>query len=74
MYFLAAREGKQIAFEIETGKSDAAANIQKCLSAGIQRIVVVPTSTQAYRKVRTRLIYAPNVEVITAQAVLKQTW
>jgi hypothetical protein len=46
VYFVAARDGKQIAFEIETGKLDAAANIQKCLSVGIDKVVVVATSAQ----------------------------
>jgi len=41
---VATRAGKQIAFEIETGKSDAAANIRKCREAGFEEIVVAATS------------------------------
>ena len=43
---LAVRDGKRMAFEIETGKSDAAANVEKCLAAGMDRVVVVATSRE----------------------------
>jgi hypothetical protein len=43
---MATRDGKQVAFEVETGKSDASANIQKCLSMGIEKVIVVATSAQ----------------------------
>jgi len=46
--------GRRIAVEIETGNSDAAANVRKCLEAGVERVLVVPTSKQA----RQRLIRA----------------
>jgi hypothetical protein len=41
---VATREGTRIAYEIETGHSDAAANVEKCLAAGMERVVVVVTS------------------------------
>lgn len=44
---VASRDGKRIAFEIETGKSDAAANVRKCLDAGMDRVVSVATSRRA---------------------------
>ena len=36
---VAVRDGKRIAFEIETGKSDSAANARKCLEAGMDKAV-----------------------------------
>lgn len=38
-----ARDGKQIAFEIEPGKSDVEANVRKCGEAGFDRVVLVKT-------------------------------
>lgn len=37
----ARREGKKIAIEVETGKSDVVSNIRKDIEAGYDRIVVV---------------------------------
>jgi hypothetical protein len=48
---VATRNGKRIAFEIETGNSDAAANVRKCLAAGLKKVVVVATT----RRVRDAL-------------------
>jgi hypothetical protein len=41
---VAERDGKRIAFEIETGNSDVATNIQKCLKAKFDKIIVVAVS------------------------------
>jgi len=38
---VARKDGKSIAIEIETGKSDAVSNIRKCLEAGLDVVVVV---------------------------------
>ncbi len=43
---LARKNGKKIAIEIETGKSDAVANIRKCLGAGFDRVLCLATSVQ----------------------------
>jgi hypothetical protein len=40
---VAARDGKQIVFEIETGKSDVEANVRKCREAGFDRVALVKT-------------------------------
>jgi hypothetical protein len=40
---LAVKNGQRLAIEIETGKSDAAANVRKCLNAGSNQVVVVTT-------------------------------
>lgn len=74
---VATSNGRRIALEIETGKSDVAANVKKCLDAGLDRIVVVTTSAQADKRIRADLAEAPEVEVISAGTVLKQepsTW
>ena len=41
---VARSDGKRIAVEIETGKSDAVANIRKCLQAGFDSILSVATT------------------------------
>jgi len=71
---LAIKDGQRIAFEIETGKSDAATNVKKCLDAGVDRIVVVTTSGQAYTRIRACLTDIPQAEIIKASVVLKQKW
>jgi len=42
---VAERDGKRVALEVETGKSDAAGNVQKCLDAGMDEVVVVATTS-----------------------------
>lgn len=44
---VAEKDGKKIAIEIETGKSDVEKNIQNCLRAGFDEVVVVATSKEA---------------------------
>ena len=52
---LVAENGKErIAIEIETGKSDAVANIRKCLAAGFDRVVCVALNERAYQAVAAR--------------------
>lgn len=41
---VATRHGRRIAFEIEIGKSDGAANVPKYLDAGVDKVVVVAVS------------------------------
>ena len=48
---LAVRDGKRIALEVETGKSDAAANVRKCMDAGVDTVLMVPTSSRAINSV-----------------------
>jgi len=71
---LANQNGKKIAFEVETGKSDVPANIKKCLDTGLDRVVVVTTSTDADKRIRACLADSPQAEIIKAPAVLKQDW
>ena len=71
---VAARDGKRIAFEVETGHSDGAANVRKCLNAGVDRVVVVTTS----RKVKHSLPLGPAgracAEVLTATEAISRSW
>ena len=43
---VASRDGKRIAFEIETGKSDVPANVRKCLQVGMDNVIVAASSAQ----------------------------
>jgi hypothetical protein len=69
---VAERDGKGIAFEIETGKSDAASNVQKCLDAGIGHVVVVATSEDARRTLERQLRRYPAVGVFTPDEALSR--
>jgi len=40
---VASKDGRSIAIEIETGKSDVEGNVKKCKQAGFENVVVVPT-------------------------------
>jgi len=64
---LATRDGKRTAFEIETGKSDAATNVKKCLAAGIYEIVVVAASRRAKRLLTSAVPQHPRVTIVTGQ-------
>ena len=68
---VAERDGKRIAYEIETGKSDAAANVRKCLAAGMDKVVVVATSTTVHRALSRRIRPGLNVTIVTAAALLR---
>jgi sugar-specific transcriptional regulator TrmB len=60
------KDGKQIAFEVETGNSDAVGNIKKCLDAGLDRVVVVATSREFYGRLQDALTRDRRVKLITA--------
>ena len=47
--------GKRVAVEIETGKSDAVANVEKNLKAGFDEIISVGTDDRVAEKVRREL-------------------
>lgn len=71
---LAVKDGKKTAFEVETGKSDIAANVKKCLHAGVDRIIIATTSARADEKVRASLSPCPQVKIIKAPVILEQPW
>ena len=67
---LASRDGKRIAFEVETGNSDAAANARKCLDAGVDQVVVVATSRAACERLKSSLPADPRVRLVGASDVV----
>ena len=71
---LASRNGKRIAFEIETGKSDAVANVRKCFEAGIEKIVIVATSPQVRDRLTAILSKEERVKLLTASDLLRQDY
>ena len=68
---LAERDGKRTAFEVETGKSDAAANVRKCLDAGMDSIVVVATSRRARDALPKKILADPRVRCVAAGEVVR---
>jgi len=69
---LATKNHKQTAFEIETGKSDAVANVKKCLDAGLEKVIVIATSVPVRDKLAGILTGYGTVELLTAQELLKR--
>lgn len=65
---VAARPGERIAVEVETGKSDIAANLSKLRGAGFDHVILLATSPAAVavceRSIH-RLDDAPGVELLT---------
>ncbi len=69
---LAAKGGRRIAFEIETGKSDVLANVRKCLDAGVDKVVVVAVSAAVRDTLRGRLASHERASVLTGGEVLNR--
>ena len=68
---VAERDGKRIAFEVETGKSDAAGNVQKCLAAGMDRVIVVAVSASIRDRLARTLRLPAGVELREGSDVLQ---
>ncbi|MHC4477387.1 MAG: hypothetical protein ACYTEL_17200 [Planctomycetota bacterium] len=68
---MASRNGKRIAFEIETGKSDTVANVSKCLRAGFKEIAVVATPAKVRDRLRETLPRQDGVTLLTACELLR---
>lgn len=70
---ISARSGSEnVVVEIETGKSDVVANVQRDLLAGAKRVVVVATDSEAFsiveRRSASRGLFLPGrVEVVLAE-------
>jgi hypothetical protein len=69
---VASRGGERIAFEIETGKSDAVDNVSKCLDAGLNKVIVVATSAPVRDKLFKALPTDAKVEILTASELLSR--
>ncbi len=52
---VAEKAGERIAIEIETGNSDAVGNIKKCLQAGFNSVISVPTNRRIKAELKERL-------------------
>ena len=71
----AENRGQKIAVEIETGKSDWLANVKKNLANPFDKIFVVVTNTESFRKIVAESMDIPlesNVQIIEAQDFLDQ--
>ena len=62
---LASKEGRRIAFEVETRKSDALANVMKLDGTGVQRVIVA-----ARDLLKEQLRDQPHVEVMGASEAM----
>jgi len=69
---VAERDGKRIAFEIETGTSDTAANVKKCLSSGVDMVFVVATSPQIIDKLTSIFPKQPQIRLLTGSEAIGQ--
>jgi len=69
---VASRGREQIAFEVETGKADAAANAKKCVGAGMDKVVVVATSAHARDTVTKKLRSHPKVRILTGSEAMRR--
>jgi len=67
---VARKNGKTIAIEVETGKSDALANIRKCVDVGFDKVITVATNTQVKSGIRRQVQQlgepVPRVTIVTA--------
>jgi len=69
---LAVKDGKRIAFEVETGKSDAAANVRKCLAAELDKVVIVATTKNARRAIAAAMEIPDGCILATGPQVLRR--
>lgn len=69
---LARRNGDRVAIEIETGKSDAIANVRNCLRSGFERVIVVATDNEALSKVERELADARLIVPGRVRIVLRE--
>ena len=70
---LVATKGRQrTAFEVETGKSDAAANVKKCLAAGFERVVAVATSAAVLQGLARIVPEVSQVQMLTAAEAMQR--
>jgi len=69
---LAVKDGKRIAFEVETGKSDAAANVRKCLAAQLDKVVIVATTKNARRAIAAAMDIPDGCILATGPQVLRR--
>jgi len=71
---VAERDGRRIAFEIETGESDAAANVKKCLDAGMDRVIITAVSPDVKRNFLSGLEWHTLAEMLTGAEATSRDW
>jgi Holliday junction resolvase len=72
---VAVKDGKRIAFEIETGESDVTANIEKCLDADMDNVVVVAVLAGALDAIARAVGTDPRVRLVRPAAALEhESW
>jgi DNA-binding MarR family transcriptional regulator len=68
------KDGERLAIEVETGKSDIIANVEKCLNADFTKVFCVVPDQQAKEelelKFRTMQINANRVEIVTLKEMM----
>lgn len=64
---VAEKEGRRIALEIETGKSNTKANIDKCLQAGFTRIILIAVTAQVKNYLEALIKGMSSEETIEVQ-------
>jgi DNA-binding MarR family transcriptional regulator len=69
---VATKGDKRIAFEIETGKSDAAGNVKKCVDAGMDDVVVVATSARVREMLTRSLSLRSGVEILDGSGAVQR--
>ncbi len=55
---LALKDGKSIAIEVETGKSDVVRNVKQDMLSGFDKVLIIATDAKALRKVEQELAHA----------------
>lgn len=68
---VARRDGRRIAFEIETGNSDAKANVEKCLNASVDRVFVVAVSQVVKDMLASMISQQPRVRLLATDEIMK---
>jgi hypothetical protein len=68
---VASRNGRTTSLGIETGKSHASANVNKCIKAGFEEIAVVTASARVRDRLRLTLPGHAGVSIRTASELLR---
>ena len=62
---LAVKDGGKTAFEIESGKSDIKASIEKVHSAGLSNFYIVATSAKVKQNITEKTANSPRIKILT---------
>ncbi|MFZ0033914.1 MAG: hypothetical protein WAK60_02850 [Sedimentisphaerales bacterium] len=71
---VAEHDGKRIAFEIETGNSNVADNVQKCFDAGMDMVAVIATS-KVTKDVLARIVpEQPQIRLLMGSEAIEHAY